>query len=632
MAVDHRSLYRTYRPQTFTDVVGQGHITETLARAVDTDRVHHAYLFTGPRGTGKTSTARILAKALNCLNGPTATPCGQCQPCTDIADGSHVDVIEIDAASHGGVDDIRDLRDRVAFAPAQARVKVYIVDECHMLSTAGWNAFLKTVEEPPGHVLFVFATTEPHKVLDTILSRTQRFDFRRVSAAALAAHVDDVAAREGLRLDPVARDLVVRAGDGSVRDTLSVLDQVRAFVGDDIGSEAVAEVLGTVGSGVLGELVDGIAAGDVAGLCALVGRLADSGVDLRQLARDATEHLRRLLLVCAAPDSDLLELGEDTRAELAGQADRLGLPALLRAVELLAEAQAQMRRGNVRLPLELALIKAARPETTGDPEALAARLDRLERGSGASSGRGGRDGDAQPAADPPEGATEPELSEPELSEPQPAEPESASSEPEPEPGRVAAEPEPEPAPASSEPASASGRPAVGEPVSSGLTLEQIQARWTEVLEAAKARKRLAHMTLEAGVPSALNAKVLTLAYGPQYAGHGQQVADERVQEPAAEALEAVFGVRLRVKAHMLDHEPAGVAPAAAASAPDEAHGPSPGPPAATAATESEAVSEVEAAETHGDAADDGPTHQEAVQRLQRDLGARPLGDADAGGR
>ncbi len=627
MAVDHRSLYRTYRPQTFTDVVGQGHITETLARAVDTDRVHHAYLFTGPRGTGKTSTARILAKALNCVNGPTATPCGQCQPCTDIADGSHVDVVEIDAASHGGVDDIRDLRDRVAFAPAQARVKVYIVDECHMLSTAGWNAFLKTVEEPPGHVLFVFATTEPHKVLDTILSRTQRFDFRRVSAAALAGHVDDVAAREGLSLDPVARDLVVRAGDGSVRDTLSVLDQVRAFVGDDIGSEAVAEVLGTVGSGVLGELTDGIAAGDVAGLCALVGRLADSGVDLRQLARDATEHLRRLMLVCAAPDSDLLELGEDTRAELAGQAGRLGLTELLRAVELLAEAQAQMRRGNVRLPLELALIKAARPETTGDPEALAARLDRLERGGGTSPRGEGTDSDAQPEALPTEGATQPEPSEPEPSEPEPSEPEPSEPEsPEPEPSS------PEPAAAEPEPAPASDRPAVGEPVSSGLTLEQIQARWPEVLEAAKARKRLAHMTLEAGAPSALNAKVLTLAYGPQYAGHGQQVADDRVQEPAAEALETVFGVRLRVKAQMLDHEPAGVAPVAATPAPDEDHGATPGPPAASPASESEAVSEVEAAEAHGDAADDGPTHQEAVQRLQRELGAHPLGDADAGGR
>lgn len=585
MAADHRSLYRTYRPQTFAEVVGQSHITDTLSRAVDTDRVHHAYLFTGPRGTGKTSTARILAKALNCVDGPTATPCGQCQPCTDIADGSHVDVIEIDAASHGGVDDVRDLRDRVAFAPAQARVKVYIVDECHMLSTAGWNAFLKTVEEPPGHVMFVFATTEPHKVLDTILSRTQRFDFHRVSATVLAGHVDDVAAREGLRLDPVARDLVVRAGDGSVRDTLSVLDQVRAFVGDDISSEAVAEVLGTVGSTVLIELADGIADGDVAGLCALVGRLADGGIDLRQLARDATEHLRRLLLVRAAPDADLLELGEDTRAELSSQANRLGLTELLRAVELLADAQAQMRRGNVRLPLELALIKAARPETGGDPGALAARLDRLERDSRA-----------------------------------------APAEPEPEAPAPADEP-----PTAGDAAPRPGRPALGEAASAGVTLEQIQARWPEVLEAAKARRRLAHMALEAGAPSALDAKVLTLAYGPQHAGHGQQVADERVQEPAGEALEAVFGVQLRVKAQMLDHEPARSTPAAVETDAED-HEAAVRPPQTSQTPESAAVGEIEEARAHGEVDADGPTHQEAVERLQRDLGARPPGETDASGR
>ncbi|HWB72873.1 MAG TPA: DNA polymerase III subunit gamma/tau, partial [Egibacteraceae bacterium] len=373
------SLYRKYRPQTFAEVVGQGHITTTLANAIVEGRSHHAYLFTGPRGTGKTSTARILAKALDCERGPTAQPCNACGHCTAITAGSHVDVVEIDAASHGGVDDVRDLRERVALAPAGARTKVYIVDECHMLSMAGWNAFLKTVEEPPGHVVFVFATTEPHKVPDTILSRTQRFDFKRVGAATLATHLGQVSTLEGLDFEPGAADLIVRAGDGSVRDALSVLDQIVAFTGSTVTVRGVAEVLGAVPEDLLAETADLIAAGDVAGLCGLVQRLADGGQDLRQFARESVEHLRALLLLQVAPDGGLVAGTAERLNRLAGQAQRLGRCQLLRAIELLAEAQAQMRRGNTRLPLEMALIKAAMPEASGDAAALATRMDRLER-------------------------------------------------------------------------------------------------------------------------------------------------------------------------------------------------------------------------------------------------------------
>jgi len=380
--VAYVALYRKYRSQTFAEVVGQDHVTTTLARAVDEGRWHHAYLFTGPRGTGKTSTARILAKSLNCLAGPTSAPDNTCPHCVAITEGSSIDVIEIDAASHGGVDDVRDLRERVAFAPASARTKVYIVDECHMLSTAGWNAFLKTVEEPPGHVVFVFATTEPHKVLPTILSRTQRFDFRRIAGDVLAAHVQDLGRREGFTFEPGAVDLIVRAGDGSARDTLSVLDQVAAYEGTAITLRGCAEVLGTVPDELLMEAADGIAAGDVAGLCVLVQRLADQGVDLRQFARDAVEHLRALLLLAAAPDAGLVDTTPERLERLTAQAGRLGRVELLRAVDLLAEAQVQMRRGNTRLPLEVALVKAALPEASGDPAALAARMDRLERRTG----------------------------------------------------------------------------------------------------------------------------------------------------------------------------------------------------------------------------------------------------------
>ncbi|MGH8931929.1 MAG: DNA polymerase III subunit gamma/tau, partial [Egibacteraceae bacterium] len=373
------SLYRKYRSQTFAEVVGQEHVTTTLSNAITSDRLHHAYLFTGPRGTGKTSTARILAKALNCESGPTATPCNACAQCESITTGSNVDVIEIDAASHGGVEDVRDLRERVAFAPAAARTKVYIVDECHMLSSAGWNAFLKTVEEPPGHVLFVFATTEPHKVPPTILSRTQRFDLKRLSSADLARHVAMIGQREGLAFEPGAVDLIVRAGDGSARDTLSVLDQVMAFTGAKVTLEGVSDVLGAVGDQVLSDITDRIGAGDVPGLLTAVQRLADGGQDLRQLARDAVEHLRGLMLLQAAPDAGLVETTPERLARLTAQAGRLGRVELVRAIDLLADAQAKMRRGNTRLPLELALVKAALPEACGDPAALAARLDRLER-------------------------------------------------------------------------------------------------------------------------------------------------------------------------------------------------------------------------------------------------------------
>jgi DNA polymerase III subunit gamma/tau len=266
LGVAYQSLYRRYRPGSFDDVVGQGPVLRTLTNAIAEDRLHHAYLFTGPRGTGKTSIARILAKAVNCVDGPTPSPCGVCESCTTITAGTSMDVIELDMASHGGVDDARDLRERAQFAPTTGRRKVYILDEVHMASTAAFNALLKLIEEPPGHVLFAMATTDPQKVLPTILSRVQRLDLRRVDAEDVAAHVVRIVTAEGTTIDAAAVDAVVRAGDGSVRDTLSILEQVLAFAGGEVTVDHVAQVLGTTPGATVTEVVDRLIAADLAGL------------------------------------------------------------------------------------------------------------------------------------------------------------------------------------------------------------------------------------------------------------------------------------------------------------------------------------------------------------------------------
>ena len=566
------SLYRKYRPQTFAEIVGQQHVTTTLANAVSTNRFHHAYLFTGTRGTGKTSTARILAKALSCESGPTATPCNACAHCEAITAGTSIDVIEIDAASHGGVDDIRDLRDRVPLAPASARVKVYIVDECHMLSTAGWNAFLKTVEEPPGHVVFVFATTEPHKVLPTILSRTQRFDFKRLAAADLAAHVEAIGAREGLTFEPGVVDLVVRAGDGSVRDTLSVLDQVIAFTGPKVTLAGVGEVLGAVADQVLADLADRVAAGDVAGLLVAVGRLADAGQDLRQLARDTVEHLRSLLLLQAAPDARLVETTPERLARLTDQAGRIGRVELIRAIELLADAQAQMRRGNTRLPLEIALVKAAMPETCGDMAALGARLDRLER----------REPVAPAAPLPPHAQ---EAAGPAPTQPrQPPPPGGANRLP--QPAREGAQP-----------------PEAAQPAQPRLDVDRVRDSWPAVLDAAKRRSRKLGAMLTAGQPVALDGDRLTVHF--PYAFHAESCSTDQARADLRAIFADLLGRPLTV--HAIASDAASAAPA--------------GP---QRADEVDAVLEAEAAEASGDLPDEPTAHALAIETLTRDLGATIL--------
>jgi DNA polymerase-3 subunit gamma/tau len=396
------SLYRKYRPSTFEEILGQEHVSNTLSNAIREDRVAHAYLFTGPRGTGKTSTARILAKALNCENGgPTPMPCGKCNSCVSIEEGSSMDVIEMDAASHSKVDETRDILAGVPLATAGGRTKVYVIDEVHMLSTGSFNALLKTLEEPPAHVVFILATTEAHKVLATIVSRTQRFDFRRLPADVLEGHLASIAKQEQIQVDQEALELLARHAEGSARDALSALDQLASFGGKVSAADAEG-LLGRRSEDMLVDLFDAIAVSDVGRVFVAMQGFVSQGVDMRQLALDTLEHARSLLLLKAAPEADgLLDVTVEERPGLALQADSFSAAGLLRTIDLVGKAIIEMRNApNHRLLLEVALIRSAAPETDPSANGLLGRIERLERRLGIEGGP------AAPgsSADPGEGA------------------------------------------------------------------------------------------------------------------------------------------------------------------------------------------------------------------------------------
>jgi len=588
------ALYRRYRPETFAEVIGQEHVTGPLSAALVKNRVNHAYLFSGPRGCGKTTSARILARCLNCEQGPTATPCGTCPSCLDLArNGSgSLDVVEIDAASHGGVDDARDLRERAAFAPVRDRYKIFIIDEAHMVSTQGFNALLKIVEEPPEHVRFIFATTEPEKVIGTIRSRTHHYPFRLVPPERLQAYLSELCEREGVGAGKGVLPLVVRAGAGSVRDSLSVLDQLIAGAGPDGLSYPVAvQLLGYTDAALLDDVVDALAAGDGAGVFGVVDRVIESGHDPRRFVEDLLERLRDLLVISAVGagrsttvHSVLRGLPDDQLARMEGQAARFGAADLSRQADVVNVALTEMTGAtSPRLQLELLCARLLLPGADDAERGLRARLDRLERRVGvAVPGQDAERPAAQTAAAPAAPAARP-----------PAPPSAPAQSPAPEEAPAArqdtARPDTAPpAPATSAAAAAAttsaGPPSPGPAAPGALDVETIRRRWPEVLDALSRMKR-ATWSLISPHAQVLDFDGDRLLLGFGTTGLVGQFTRGAHQEFLRQALIEVLGLDCRLEASAAGAAGSANAGRATAPAPAGARAPEapapapPGPPA-----------------------------------------------------
>jgi DNA polymerase-3 subunit gamma/tau len=514
------ALYRKYRPATFAELRGQDHVTGPLMQALRTGRINHAYLFSGPRGCGKTSSARILARSLNCVNGPTPEPCGVCDSCVALAPGGpgSIDVMEIDAASHGGVDDARDLRERAFYSPVSGRFKIYIIDEAHMVTTSGFNALLKLVEEPPPHLKFIFATTEPEKVIATIRSRTHHYPFRLVPPSVLRELMQDILRAEGVTVEEAVLPLVIRAGAGSARDTLSVLDQLLA--GSDasgLSYERAVSLLGYTDDSLLDQIVEAFAAVDGAAVFGVVNRVIEGGHEPRRFAADLLDRFRDLIVLAVVPDAaetGLLDLPSDRAERMAAQAGKFGQAGLTRAAEIVNTGLDQMRGAtSPRLLLELTCAQVLLPAASIDEASLLTRLERLERSERpvvpASSQLIVPPAQTPTASQP---AQMPSSASPAAPSPAPAAPAPAPASPAPVPAAPApvslASATPAPAPAVTAPAAAPPAPPAG-----GTSAESLRANWPAILEAVKRERRVAWMILSNASVHSLQDNILTLRFG-----------------------------------------------------------------------------------------------------------------------
>jgi len=559
------ALYRTYRPARLADVVGQEHITAPLTRALENDRVHHAYLFSGPRGCGKTSTARIMARSLNCEQGPTPEPCGECQSCIDLAAGGSgsIDVIELDAASHGGVDDTRELRERAMFAPASSRYKVYIIDEAHMVSTAGFNALLKLVEEPPEHVRFIFATTDPDKVLPTIRSRTHNYAFRLVGTKELQQHLASICDQEGVPAEPAALALVARAGAGSVRDSLSILGQVIAGSGPDgITYAEVADQLGVTDTALLDATLEAISARDGAALFQVIESVVDAGHDPRRFVSDLLERMRDVIVVQSVPDAagtGLIDAPDDEVERIVQQAQMLGPAEASRTADVVSATLSELKGATApRLRLEMMAARLLVPAADDSDDGSRARLEHLERVVAALPVSGGT-GAAKPAVKPAEDkpAKQPsKKAESKAATPVSDEDESSSRAPAPprlsevapstatdssvETMTAAAKTAPEPV-AEPEPVAATAAPATS---TSDVTLEGFVSMWPAVMDALAGYGRVPWMAFSGSRP--LSWSDGTLAVGLDSPGKVANVANSGHGDSMQAAIKDVLKVDVRL--------------------------------------------------------------------------------------
>lgn len=635
------ALYRKYRPATFADVVGQEHVTEPLSTALTAGRINHAYLFSGPRGCGKTSSARILARSLNCEQGPTATPCGVCASCVALAPngGGSVDVTELDAASHGGVDDTRELRDRAFYAPAQSRYRIFIIDEAHMVTTAGFNALLKIVEEPPEHLIFVFATTEPEKVLPTIRSRTHHYPFRLLAPRTMRSLLERICAQETVTVDDAVYPLVIRAGGGSPRDTLSVLDQLLAGAdGNQVSYPRALALLGATDVALIDDAIDALAAGDAAALFGAVEGVIDAGHDPRRFATDLLERFRDLIVLQSVPDAvarGVVDGPEDVLERMRDQATRVGTATLTRYAEVVHAGLGEMRGATApRLLLEVVCARLLLPSASDTESALLQRVERIETRLDMSIPAGEQPGgspkysrksqaapesaaeapsDAKPVDPKPAPELKPALEPTVVVEPKPMpEPSPAPPKP-PEPASA-----PKPEPASPPPVRQPADPVVAAPPPAAVTGEPnaaaVRSMWTTVREKVRQRSRTTEVMLAGAIVRSVEGDTLVLSH--ESAPLAKRLTEQRNSDVIREALKDALGVDWKIRCEV---GPPGPPPAAE---PEKKPAAAPGPPPPIDVDDEESM----LAEAGNDTSDTPRRDPEevALELLQNELGARRI--------